>query len=272
MKDKLFIITFSCLLLSCTPNSDRKQINAGFPETGQWIDLSYDFSSETLYWPTAAEGFRLDTVAVGYTEAGYYYSAFSFCASEHGGTHLDAPIHFAEGRHSVDQLPLERLIGPAVVIDVSEKALQNPDYLITTDDILNWEGKSERIPENSILLIRTGHGQFYPDAEKYLGTSLKGEEGVANLHFPGLDPEAAAWLARERKIKATGIDTPSIDYGQSRDYRAHQELMKENIPVFENIANLEKLPIHGTYVIALPMKIKGGSGGPLRIIAWMPSD
>lgn len=272
MRKIVYFITFASFLFSCTNANNKQETSAVFLESGHWVDLSYDFSPETLYWPASAEGFRLDTVSAGFTEGGYYYSAFMFCAPEHGGTHLDAPLHFAEGKYSVDQLPLELLTGPAVVIDISEKALQNRDYLVSTADILDWEETNGQIPENTILLIRTGYGQFYPDAEQYFGTSLKGEEGVANLHFPGLDPEAAAWLARERKIKGAGIDTPSIDYGQSKDFRAHQELMKENIPAFENVASLERLPLRGAYVIALPMNIKNGSGAPLRIIARVPVD
>ncbi|MFC4870556.1 cyclase family protein [Negadavirga shengliensis] len=261
-------ITFVCFFVSCTGNSGP-QANE-FPENGEWVDLSYDFSPETLYWPAEKEGFSLDTVAVGMTGGGYYYAAFSFCAPEHGGTHLDAPVHFAEGKDPVDKLPPEQLIGPAVVINISESALQDRDYQVSVEDLLSWEGANNRIPDNTIALLYTGYGRFYPDAEKYFGTSLKGEEGVANLHFPGLSPEAAIWLVRERNIKAVGIDTPSIDYGQSKDFRTHRELMKENIPAFENVAHLEKLPAKGAYVIALPMKIKGGSGAPLRIIARVP--
>lgn len=271
MRNKCLIF-LCCLLASCNPDSKKEQMQGDFPVRGRWIDLSYDFSSETLYWPAAAEGFRLDTVEVGFTGRDYFYAAFSFCAPEHGGTHFDAPLHFAEGKHSVEQVPLAQLTGPTVVIDVSDKALQDRDYQLTTAELQAWEEKVGQLPENMILLIRTGFGRFYPDGEKYFGTNLKGKEGVDNLHFPGLEPEAAAWLVRERKIKAVGIDTPSIDYGQSKDFRAHQELMKEDIPAFENVANLEKLPLTGAYLIALPMKIKGGSGAPLRIIARVPQN
>jgi kynurenine formamidase len=163
---------------------------------------------------------------------------------------------------------LDQLTGDAVVIDVSEKALKNHDYLISINDISEWEKKNRAIEENSIILFRTGYGQFYPDAEKYFGTSERGAEGIAKLHFPGIDPKAAEWLV-QRKIKAVGIDTPSIDNGQSKDFKTHQVLMGANIPAFENVANLEQLPATGAYVVALPMKIKNGSGGPLRIIAWI---
>ena len=236
---------------------------------GKWIDLSYSFSNETLYWPNNPTGFQLDTQFNGTTPAGFYYSSNAFCAPEHGGTHLDAPVHFAEGKQSSDKVPLENLIGNAVVIDVSEKALKDPDYLVSVADIREWEKQKHRIPDSSIILFRTGYGQFYPDAKKYFGTDGKGDTAISKLHFPGIDPKLASWLVKERKPKAVGLDTPSIDFGQSKDFKTHQVLLGENIPAFENVANLDKLPSTGAYVIALPVKIKDGSGGPLRIIAWV---
>ena len=233
---------------------------------GNWVDLSYDFSDKTVYWPTA-DGFKLDTAFEGVTPAGFYYSSYNYSASEHGGTHLDAPSHFAKGKWSTDQIPLENLTGEAVVINVSDSAMKNPDYLISVADIENWEKVNGRIPENAILFFRTGYGSFYPDAKKYLGTDEKGADAVAKLHFPSLDPVAAEWLVKNRKIKAVGLDVASVDYGQSKDFKTHQVLYAQNIFGFENVANLDKLPIKGAYIVALPIKIKGGSGGPLRIIA-----
>jgi kynurenine formamidase len=242
----------------------------GFP-SGRWIDLSYDYSSETIYWPTA-EPFALDTVSAGMTEKGYYYSAYKFCAAEHGGTHIDAPIHFAAGRKTVDEIPLSQLIAPAVKIDVSQQAAANRDYQITVEDFTGWESKHGKIPDGSIVLLQTGYGKHWPDRKKYLGTDKRGPEGVAELHFPGLHPEAAAWLVSSRKINAIGIDTASIDYGQSQTFDSHVRLMGQNVPAFENVANLDQVPAVGTQVIALPMKIKGGSGGPLRIVAFLAEE
>ena len=234
--------------------------------SGEIVDLTWSFSEESLYWVTAKE-FELEEVAKGHTEAGYYYSANNFATAEHGGTHIDAPIHFAKNRQSVDEIPLENLLGPAVKIDISKRALRYPDYQITKKDLQDWESEYGEIPEGSIVLLQTGFGQFYPDAEKYLGTQNRGEDAVAELHFPGLSAEAAEWLVKERKIKAVGIDTASIDYGQSKNFETHVILMKNNIPAFENVARLEELPAKDFSIIALPMKIEGGSGAPLRIIA-----
>jgi kynurenine formamidase len=104
----------------------------------------------------------------------------------------------------------------------------------------------------------------------YLGTDRRGPEAVAELHFPGLHPDAAGWLVEERSIDAIGIDTPSIDYGQSTVFESHQVLFGANVLAFENVANLEQIPPAGGFVLALPMKIRGGSGGPLRIVAFVP--
>jgi kynurenine formamidase len=255
------------LLSACSPQKTDISLSQKIAE-GKWIDLTYSFSSETLYWPTA-ESFILDTAFEGMTAGGYYYSSFNFCTSEHGGTHLDAPVHFAKGKWSSDEIPVDHLTGEAVVMDVSDKALKDPDYLIGPDDIQAWEKIHGLIPDHSILLFRTGYGAFYPDAKKYLGTDERGAEAVAKLHFPSISPEAADWLVKNRKIKATGIDVASVDYGQSKDFQTHRILYEQNIPGFENVANLGKLPVKGAYIIALPVKIKGGSGGPLRIIAWV---
>ena len=238
---------------------------------GEWIDLSHGFSSETLYWPTA-EPFKLQTVSAGMTDKGYYYSAYSFCAAEHGGTHIDAPVHFAEGRNSVDEIPLDRLIAPAIKIDVSAKANADRDYQVAIADLAAWESQHSRIPDGAIVLLQTGWARYWPDRLKYLGTQKLGAEGVAELHFPGLAPEAAKWLTENRKINAIGLDTPSIDFGQSQLFESHRTLMGRDIPAFENVASLDRIPATGALVVAMPMKIEGGSGGPLRIVALVPKQ
>jgi len=242
--------------------------------SGEWVDLTYSFSESTTYWPTA-DGFQLDTVAFGTVDAGYFYSAFNFSSAEHGGTHLDAPVHFAEGHLAADEIPLDRLIGPAVVVDVQDRvrptsANADADYLVTAEDLQTWEAVHGRLPDGAILLLRTGWGSRYGDPTAYLGTELTGPDAVPELHFPGLDPDAARWLVGERAIAAFGIDTPSIDYGQSALFETHQVIYGADIPGFENVANLETLPPTGSFVVALPMKIEGGSGAPLRIVAFVP--
>ena len=237
---------------------------------GALIDLSHDYSDQTVFWPTA-ESFKLEKVADGVTEQGYYYAANNFATSEHGGTHIDAPIHFAKGHWAVDEIPLDRLVGDAIVVDVTAAAANQPDYRVTTDDFTAWERSNGEIQAGAIVLIRTGYSKFWPDASRYLGTAERGTGAVAKLHFPGLHQDAARWLAETRKVKAVGLDTASIDYGQSTMYESHRMLYERDVPAFENLTNLDRLPARGAFVVALPMKIKGGSGAPLRAIAMLPA-
>lgn len=236
---------------------------------GKWIDLTHEFSTNTLYWPTA-KPFALQVEFHSHTDKGYFYAANRYSASEHGGTHIDAPIHFAEGGKTLDQLSIDQLTGAAVVVDVSAKALKDADYQIAVSDLKAWEEKHGKIPKDAIVLFHTGYARHWPDAKKYLGTDERGASAVAKLHFPGLHPAAARWLASERSIKAVGLDTASIDYGQSTLFESHRILFERNIPAFENVAAIDKLPPVGAYIVALPMKIRDGSGGPLRIVAWVP--
>jgi kynurenine formamidase len=238
-------------------------------KNGTWIDLTWAFDEQSVYWPTNIP-FSHDTVFAGINDKGYFYSSFKFNAEEHGGTHFDAPMHFAQGGNSIEMVPVEQLTGEGVLIDVSSKALANRDYLISAGDVEEWEQQHGPLPEGAIVLFRTGYGAFYPDKEKYIGTTLTGSEGVENLHFPGIDPELAQWLADHRWVKAVGLDTPSIDYGQSKEFMTHRILFAHDITAYENVANLERLPARGFWIMAFPMKIRGGSGAPLRIVAFLP--
>ncbi len=238
-----------------------------FFESGAWVDLSYDFAPDTIYWPTA-RSFELQVESAGRTPAGFYYAANNLSTSEHGGTHLDAPRHFAEGKWTTDEIPLDRLLGPGVVVDVTSAAAADADYQIPRAVLENWEREHGAFPPRAIVLFRTGWGRRWPDRSRYLGTSALGPEGVADLHFPGIHPDAARWLVA-KEVDAVGIDTASIDHGQSKTFDSHQVLFAANVPAFENVAQLDRLPVTGSFVVALPMKIKGGSGGPLRIAAFL---
>jgi len=261
-----YTVAVFCLLSACSQPA-KQTASSGFPENLTWIDLTHAFDSSTLYWPNNTKPFLHSTDAEGFTEKGYYYSSYSICTPEHGGTHLDAPIHFAAGKLTADKIPLSSLTGNAIVIDISKKALANRDYRLSIDDCMAWEKDNGTIPDDCIVLIRTGYGKFYPNREQYFGTAKTGMEALPELHFPGIDPSAADWLVKKRKVKAVGLDTPSLDYGQSADFKTHQVLMGSNVPGFENLAQLDQLPLKDIYVVALPMKIRGGSGGPLRVIA-----
>ena len=241
-------------------------VAAQVPLPGRIVDLTHAFDTETIYWPTE-KGFQFERGNNGRTPKGYYYAANRFTTAEHGGTHLDAPVHFSEGRQTAEQVPLERLMGAAVVIDVSAACAKDIDYQITVADLNAWEVRNKRQLVDVIVLLKTGWSKFWTDRVRYLGTNRLGSEAIAELRFPGLAPEAARWLVEQRSIKAIGIDTASIDYGRSTHFESHVLLCGHNVPIFENVADLAALPVLGATVIALPMKIAGGSGGPLRIVA-----
>lgn len=257
-----------CLLTACTQPKPESASKLDF--TGaKIIDLSHTFDAQTIYWPTE-DGFKFEKGFDGYTPGGYYYAANKFSAPEHGGTHLDAPKHFAINSHTSDQIPVEQLIGSAIVIDVTKQSEANRDYQVTVSDFTEWESQHGQIPDGAIVLLRTGFAKHWPDRLGYMGTDERGAGAVPKLHFPGLHPDAARWLTTNRSIKAIGLDTPSIDYGQSTLFESHQILFAKNIPAFENVGDMGALPLKDFVVVALPMKIGGGSGGPLRIVAIMP--
>jgi kynurenine formamidase len=231
------------------------------------VDLTYTYDERTIYWPTA-EAFKLERVAHGKAEAGFFYAANNICMAEHGGTHMDAPIHFAEGKATTDQIPLASGIGPAVVVDVRPQADGDPDYRLTVHDLSAWETKHGRIPRGAIVIMHSGWGERWGNKRRYLGSDEPGD--TKNLHFPGFSREAATFLVHEREIDAIAVDTASIDHGPSQDFIVHQIINGANKPAFENVANVDRLPPLGATVLALPMKIGGGSGGPTRIIALLP--
>lgn len=265
----LTLFTAAC---SASPAAPPAEPAGGAPTAfprGEIVDLSHTYDQTTIFWPTA-ETFRLDVVANGVTPGGYFYAANNFFSSEHGGTHLDAPVHFAEGAQSVDQLPLDRLFGEAYIVDVTAAAAQNPDYEVTVADLEQAERTLGPIPAEAVLLVRTGFSKRWPDAATYLGTAERGPEAATKLHFPGLHPDAARWLAEHRPIRAFGIDTASIDHGPSTGFETHRVLYAKDIPGLENLTNLDRLPQRGAQLIALPMKIGGGSGAPVRAVAILP--
>jgi kynurenine formamidase len=262
MRRLLYLL--ACLSLLAGLTACRRDATLRFPG-GRIVDLSHPFDAQTIYWPTE-DGFKLEKEHDGVTEKGYYYASNKFSAPEHGGTHIDAPKHFAANSNTLDQIPLEQLMGDAILLDVTANCA-NRDYLISVDDFANWEREHGKIPDGSIVLLRTGFAKYWPDRVKYMGTDERGAAAVAKLHFPGLGPETARWLTTNRSIKAIGLDTPSIDYGQSTLFESHQILFAKNIPAFENLGDMSALPAKGFSVIAMPMKIAGGSGGPLRVAA-----
>jgi kynurenine formamidase len=235
------------------------------PSAFKAVDLTHTLGSKTLYWPTETAKFVHEQLAYGKTDAGYFYSAYRLSTAEHGGTHLDAPRHFSETGWTADEIPLGHLIARAVVIDITAAAGRDRDYRLTREDVLDFEKRHGRIAPKTIVLLRTGWSRYWPDAKEYLGDDTPGD--ASKLTFPSYGVEAARLLVDERQVAALGIDTASIDYGRSTDFQVHRIAAAKNVPGFENLTNLDQLPARGATVFALPAKIEGGSGGPLRAAA-----
>ncbi|UCG72048.1 MAG: cyclase family protein [Chromatiales bacterium] len=232
------------------------------------VDLGHSYDDQTLYWPTSPSRFQLKELSFGETDGGWFYSAYSVCTPEHGGTHLDAPLHFAADGLATDALPLEKLIAPGVIIDVSDKAAADSDYRLTEEDVAAFEAQHGQIAPGTIVLLRTGWSRFWPDARRYLGDDTPGD--ASNLHFPSYGADAARLLVETRQVAMLGVDTASIDYGRSADFPVHRIAAARDVAGLENLAGLEQLPATGFTVVALPMKVAGGSGGPVRVIALVP--
>lgn len=229
----------------------------------QWVDLTHAYDAETIFWPTGKPFEHIQT-SWGEAEGGYFYSAYDFAVSEHAGTHVDAPIHFSAGGATIDNVPLDNLIGPAVVIDVVAQAAADRDYLASVEDLAKYEAEYGQITPDDVVLIRTGWSSRWPNTLEYMGDDRPGR--ADELHFPGIAPELAEVLA-QRSVKAVGIDTASIDYGPSKDFRTHQVLMGAGVTGLENLMGLDALPARGAWIVAMPMKIGAGSGAPARIAA-----
>ena len=264
---KQLVFTLLLLLLSVRCAMTPKCNGGDLSPARTVIDLSHSFDEKTIYWPTSPSTFRMEQLHHGATPGGYFYAANSICTPEHGGTHLDAPIHFGEGKWTSDQIPVARLIGPAAVIDIRARAAVNADYRLTADDVLAWERRNGQIAPDTIVVLRTGWSKRWPDRKAYLGDDTPGD--ASKLHFPSYGESAARLLVEQRRVAVLGVDTASIDYGASTDFIVHRIAAAANVAGLENLTNLDQLPETGATIIALPMKIAGGSGGPLRAVALL---
>ncbi len=225
------------------------------------IDLTHPLDDQSPYWPEgqAASPFHA-SVAATFEKDGYF--ARLITVPEHFGTHMDAPAHFDRNGTTVDRIPPERFLVPAIVIDVTREVEADHDYRLRRKDIENWEQAHGKIPPDAAVLVRTGWGARWPSQKDYMNQDAQGV-----LHFPGLSVEAARYLVSAAHPVAIGIDTGSIDYGPSKKFEVHQITMAAGLYHLENVANLDRLPARGGYIIALPMKLAGGSGSPARVLA-----
>jgi kynurenine formamidase len=236
-------------------------------DSAKIIDLTHSFDKQTVYWPTEGS-FHHEWEHFGPTPGGYFYSSAKYAAAEHGGTHMDAPIHFNQQGDSVDKVALGNCIGSAAVIDFSACAVKDPNATLSVADIEQYERANGTIPDGAIVVARSGWGRFWPDKKSYLGTDKPGD--VAGLRFPGFSSEALKYLLEHRKVAAIAIDTASIDPGISKEFMAHRVWLGANKPAFENVANAERLPARGATIFCIPAKIGEGSGAPTRIFALLP--
>jgi kynurenine formamidase len=225
------------------------------------VDMTYAISDKLPKWPGDNRAFEASVVATPEKEG---YFARSFWMLEHYGTHMDAPAHFPPGKLTLDQIPTSHFFGRAIVIDVRQEAGKDPDYRLTTARVQTWEAAHGRISPGSIALLRTGWASRWPDETKYRNMDAHGV-----MHFPGYGVQAAKLLIA-RGVRGLGIDTLSVDYGPSKNFEVHQVDLPANLFNLENVANLDELPESGSFLIAAPIKLEGGSGGPVRIFALLP--
>ncbi|XP_013392313.1 uncharacterized protein LOC106160304 [Lingula anatina] len=237
------------------------------------IDLTYALSNETVMWPgrNPFQLFVLDRGLVNLGNNTVWLEQNRFCTPEHAGTHLDAPAHFIKGSWRTHDIPAHTLIGPAVRVDISKKAENNPDAVLTVQDLEDWEKENGRIPDNAMVFLHTGWGKFFTDFEKYLGstnrTNWLNDEGQPLVHYPGFSEAAAKWLVNNRNINGIGSDTISYDAGQTTSFPAHVAFLGAKKLALENVANLDKLPNTGTTAFVFHMLYKDGSGAPTRVVA-----
>ena len=225
------------------------------------IDLSYAINEKLVPWPGDEKWFEAK-VNASVEKNGYFTR--SFWMLEHYGTHLDAPAHFAPGKATVDQIPAKQLFGPAAVLDVRADAAKDADYQLPAARVEEWEKRHGRIPAGAIVLLRTGWASRWPDAQRYRNQDAQGE-----MHFPGFSVESAKMLI-ERRVSGLGCDTMSIDCGASADFAVHHLTLGSGLYHLENLADLSALPETGTFLVVAPIKLEGGSGGPVRVFALLP--
>lgn len=225
------------------------------------LDLSYAINEKLVPWPGDEKWFEAK-VNASVEKNGYFTR--SFWMLEHYGTHLDAPVHFPPGKTTVDQIPAKQLFGPSVVLDVRADAAKDADYQLPAARLEHWEKRHGRIPAAAIVLLRTGWAARWPDAQKYRNQDAQGK-----MHFPGFSVEAAKLLI-ERSVSGLGCDTMSVDHGASVDFAVHHLALGSGLYHLENLADLSALPEAGAFLVVAPIKLEGGSGGPVRVFALLP--
>uniref|UniRef100_A0A4D5RQE7 Putative conserved secreted protein n=1 Tax=Ixodes scapularis TaxID=6945 RepID=A0A4D5RQE7_IXOSC len=226
------------------------------------VDLSHHFNNSTIYWSEDGR-FSLNVTLFNDTQEGWFQEDV-IREPTHGGTHLDSPVHFYRGGISVAEIPLERMLGvPVATVDVRDKAARNASYELTAGDLRAWERQHGRLPEGCLLFVNTGWSKLWSNSSAYLGTDADGVR-----HFPAVHPDAARFVAEERRVYGVGIDTASVDTTEPN--LPHRLLFARDVYVIENLRNLDKVPPVGAHAIVSVPKIDGASGSPARVVAILP--
>ncbi|XP_076086797.1 isatin hydrolase-like isoform X2 [Mytilus galloprovincialis] len=257
MQHPTYILFVSVLLRIC----------GGIPLDFKVVDLTHDHSNTTINWPGNPE-YNFTILARGKTAGGNWLEMNYVGTAEHAGTHLDSPSHFYKNRNRTHNIPLEKLIGPGVIINVKNKAATNVDYQVSIDDLKQWESMYDQIPENAIVIMNSGWHERYPNASLVFNTDSPTDSST--FHFPAWHEDTIEWLISERSVNVVGVDTPSTDFGQTKTFAVHISLGKANISGAENVANLDAIPESGSMIFVAVTKIYDGSGGPARIFATVP--
>jgi kynurenine formamidase len=225
------------------------------------VYLSQVISPEIPLWP-GDPPVEFETIAeLG--KDGYYLRRFSL--GEHSATHMNAPNSFYPQGMSIDQYPAESLITKAVVIDSRQQVAANPDYALTLSDVLAWEQRYGQIPLGSVVLLFTGWQSKWSDKAAYLNPDAAG-----GLHFPGFGSEATQFLLSERQIAGVGIDTHGVDSGQDTTFATNRLVLEQPRIVLENLTNLDQLPAVGTTLVIGVLRLLGGTGSPIAVLALLP--
>lgn len=250
-------------ILSLYPQNARQDSMLDGVPSGKTrlLDLSYAINDKLVPWPGDEKWFEAKVNATAEKDG---YFTRSFWMLEHYGTHLDAPAHFPPGKTTVDEIPAKQFFGPAVVLDVRAEGAKDPDYQLPAARVEEWEKRYGKIPSGAIVLMRTGWASRWPDARRYRNQDAQGK-----MHFPGFSVEAAKLLI-ERKVSGLGCDTMSIDYGASEKFAVHHLALGAGLYHLENLADLSALPETGAFLVVAPIKLEGGSGGPVRVFALLP--
>ncbi len=261
-RSSVFAVCLAAFMTLLPQNPCQDALLEGVPSgKTRVLDLSYAIGDKLVPWPGDKRWFEAQVNAT--VEKNGYFTR-SFWMLEHYGTHLDAPAHFPPGKATVDQIPAKQLFGPAVVLDVRAEGAKGADYQLPAAAVEQWEKRHGKIPEGAIVLLRTGWASRWPDVQRY-----RNQDAQEKMHFPGFSADAAKLLL-ERKVSGLGCDTLSVDYGASGDFAVHHLALGAGLYHLENLADLSALPEAGAFLVVAPIKLQGGSGGPVRVFALLP--